>query len=66
MPKSIAWRLAMAAFLLFDGVVFLALALTSREGLLNLNMVSALLFVAAGILTGVSAFTRKTPAKPSL
>ena len=64
MPKSRAWRLAIACFFLFDGVVFLALALTSREGLINLNMVSALLFVAAGILTGVSVFKQRTPSKP--
>jgi uncharacterized membrane protein HdeD (DUF308 family) len=60
--KSRTWRLVVAAFFILDGVLFFIVAHTSRER--SLNMVSALLFVAAGILTGISALRRKTPAKP--
>jgi hypothetical protein len=62
MRKSRTGRLALAAFFIFDGVLFFIVAHTSRER--YLNMVSALLFVAAGILTGIPALRRKTPAKP--
>jgi hypothetical protein len=62
MAKSRTWRFAVAAFFVFDGALFFVVALTSRERLLN--MVSALLFVAAGILTAMHALRQKTPAKP--
>jgi uncharacterized membrane protein HdeD (DUF308 family) len=62
MRKSRTWNLALAAFFILDGVLFFIVAHTSPER--SLNMVSALLFVAAGVLTGIRALRQKKPAKP--
>jgi uncharacterized membrane protein HdeD (DUF308 family) len=63
MPKSSSGRFVGAALFALAGIadLFVSYALGRERPLF---IVSGLLFIIGGILTGISAFRQKTPAKP--